>query len=141
MMLVAGLLHDIGKIGVPESLLNKPGRLTEDELLTIMRHPTLGEEICRPLRSARDALPMIRHHHERFDGSGYPDRLVGEEIPLGARIMGLADAYDALTSARSYRDSLTSAGALDLLRSEARKGKWDPDVLSALESVVEASGG
>src|SRR5206468_2161943 len=117
-LLVAGLLHDIGKIGVSEALLNKPGRLTEQELLAIMEHPVLGEEICRPLRSARQALPMIRHHHERYDGSGYPDRLAGETIPYGARIMGVADAFDALTSSRSYRDSLTSNDALAVLEQE-----------------------
>ncbi|HEV8630216.1 MAG TPA: response regulator, partial [Thermoanaerobaculia bacterium] len=84
-LLVAGLLHDIGKIGVSEALLNKPGRLTDEELAAVMEHPVLGEEICRPLRSARQALPMIRHHHERYDGSGYPDRLTGEAIPFGDR--------------------------------------------------------
>ena len=133
---VAGLLHDIGKIGVPESLLNKPGRLTEEELLAVMAHPVLGEEICRPLRSARQALPMIRHHHERYDGSGYPDRLAGEAIPFGARIMGVADAYDALTSSRSYRDSLTSPEALSVLDHETRVGRWDPRVMAALRGLV-----
>jgi len=135
-LLVAGLLHDIGKIGVPESLLNKPGSLTEEELLAIMAHPVLGEEICRPLRSARQALPMIRHHHERYDGSGYPDRLAGETIPFGARIMGVADAYDALTSSRSYRDSLTSPEALSVLERETRVGRWDPRVMAALRGIV-----
>ena len=138
-LLVAGLLHDIGKIGVPESLLNKPGSLTEEELLAIMAHPVLGEEICRPLRSARQALPMIRHHHERYDGSGYPDRLAGETIPFGARIMGVADAYDALTSSRSYRDSLTSPEALSVLEHETRVGRWDPRVMAALHGILAKS--
>ncbi len=136
-LLTAGLLHDIGKIGVPETLLNKPGRLSEEELLAVMAHPVLGEEICRPLRSARLALPMIRHHHERYDGTGYPDRLAGESIPFGARIMGVADAYDALTSSRSYRDSLTSPEALQVLDHETRVGRWDPRVMAALRSVVD----
>ena len=136
-LLVAGLLHDIGKIGVSESLLNKPGRLSEEELVAVMEHPVLGEEICRPLRSARLALPMIRHHHERYDGSGYPDRLAGDEIPFGARIMGVADAYDALTSCRSYRDSLTSPEALTVLEHETRVGLWDPRVMAALRGVVK----
>jgi putative two-component system response regulator len=135
-LLVAGLLHDIGKIGVREELLNKPGRLTRDELLEVMAHPVIGEEICRPLRSARQALPMIRHHHERFDGSGYPDRLVGEAIPFGARIMGVADAYDALTSTRSYRHCLTAAEALDILSHETRVGRWDGRVVEALRAVL-----
>src|SRR6185503_465321 len=139
-LLVAGLLHDIGKIGVPESLLNKPGSLTEEELLAIMAHPVLGEEICRPLRSARQALPMIRHHHERYDGSGYPDRLAGESIPFGARIMGVADAYDALTSSRSYRDSLTEPEAMTVLEHETRVGRWDPRVMAALHGVLGGSG-
>jgi putative two-component system response regulator len=138
-LLVAGLLHDIGKIGVSESLLNKPGRLSEEELLAVMEHPVLGEEICRPLRSARQALPVIRHHHERYDGSGYPDRLAGDAIPFGARIMGVADAYDALTSTRSYRDSLTSPEALTVLEHETRVGRWDPRVMAALRTVL--SGG
>lgn len=138
-MLVAGLLHDIGKIGVPEPLLNKTGPLSEEEFLAVMAHPLLGEEICRPLRSARKVLPVIRHHHERFDGSGYPDHLEGEAIPLGARILGVADAFDALTSARSYRESLRWEEALDLLGEEARKGRWDPEAFRALVAVVKAS--
>jgi cyclic di-GMP phosphodiesterase len=137
-LLVAGLLHDIGKIGVAESLLNKPGSLSEEELLAVMAHPVLGEEICRPLRSARQALPMIRHHHERYDGSGYPDRLAGDAIPFGARIMGVADAYDALTSSRSYRDSLTSPEALSVLDHETRVGRWDPRVIQALRALVDS---
>ncbi len=135
-LLVAGLLHDIGKIGVSEALLNKPGRLDSEQLLAVMAHPVLGEEICRPLRSARQALPIIRHHHERYDGSGYPDRLAGEGIPLGARVMGVADAYDALTSTRPYRESLTAAEALSVLVEETRVGRWDPRVMSALEGVL-----
>jgi len=135
-LLVAGLLHDIGKIGVPESLLNKPGSLSEEELLAVMAHPVLGEEICRPLRSARQALPMIRHHHERYDGSGYPDRLAGEAIPFGARIMGVADAFDALTSSRSYRDSLSSPEAIGVLDRETQVGRWDPRVMAALRGIV-----
>jgi putative two-component system response regulator len=135
-LLVAGLLHDIGKIGVPERLLNKPGTLAADELERVMAHPVLGEEICRPLRSTRRALPMIRHHHERYDGSGYPDRLAGEAIPYGARIMGVADAWDALTSTRSYRQSLSRSAAMALLERETAIGRWDPRVIDALRSVV-----
>jgi putative two-component system response regulator len=138
-MLVAGLLHDIGKIGVPESLLNKAGPLSEQEFLAIMAHPILGEEICRPLRSAQAVLPIIRHHHERFDGSGYPDHLEGASIPLGARILGVADAFDALTSARSYRTSLDAPDAVGLLGEETRCGRWDPDVFEALVAVIEKS--
>jgi putative two-component system response regulator len=136
MLLVGGLLHDIGKIGVPEGLLNKPGRLTEEELRRVMAHPVLGEEICRPLRSTQQALPMIRHHHERYDGSGYPDRLAGQAIPFGARILGVVDAYDALTSIRSYRQCLSSADALGVLEHETEVGRWDLDVVRALRAVL-----
>ena len=136
MLVVGGLLHDIGKIGVPEGLLDKPGPLTGDELRRVMTHPVLGEEICRPLRSARQALPMIRHHHERFDGSGYPDRLAGQAIPFGARVLGVVDAYDALTSTRPYRHCLSPSDALGVLEHETEAGRWDPDVVSALHAVL-----
>lgn len=139
-MRIAGLLHDLGKVGVPERLLNKPGPLTQPEFKTIMTHPGRGAQICSPLRSVRSVLPWIRHHHERFDGKGYPDGLRGEEIPLGARVLALADAFDALTSRRAYRLPLTHAEAVDLLGKETDEGKWDPNVYKALQSMV-ASGG
>jgi putative two-component system response regulator len=141
LMNVAGQLHDIGKIGIPERLLNKPAELTEDEFETIMTHPTRGEGICRPLRTVRTALPFIRHHHERFDGQGYPDHLVGENIPLGARILGLADAYDALTSERSYRKTSTPEEALAILDRETREGLWDPKVFAALAVLIRRQSG
>jgi putative two-component system response regulator len=133
----AGQLHDIGKIGMPGDLLNKRGRLDEDELETIRRHPLIGERICRPLRTMRGVLPLVRHHHERLDGSGYPDGLAGEDLPIGARILGLADAYDALTSARSYRKTYPPARAIELLQAEAVAGCWDAKVFAALLSVVK----
>jgi putative two-component system response regulator len=133
---IAGQLHDIGKIGMPESLLNKQGRLDDREFQTIMEHPLLGERICRPLRTMQSVLPLIRHHHERFDGSGYPDRLNGSDMPLGARILGLADAYDALTSARSYRRNYSPNQALDLLTKETATGRWDPRIYAALAALV-----
>ncbi|MGV8041545.1 MAG: HD domain-containing phosphohydrolase [Thermoanaerobaculaceae bacterium] len=136
---MAGQLHDIGKIGIPEAVLNKEGRLDTDELKTVRRHPDLGELICRPLKTLRRLLELIRHHHERYDGSGYPDGLVGEEISLGARILGMVDAYDALTSARSYRRSFTSEQALNLLDEEAAAGRWDPEVFAALVRMVRRS--
>jgi putative two-component system response regulator len=138
-MLVAGMLHDIGKIGISESLLNKADSLTVEEFEEVMRHPVIGEEICRPLHSARRVLPLIRHHHERFDGSGYPDRLRGEEIPFGARILGVADAYDALTSRRSYRTSVSPEAAVQVLVGEMIEGRWDPRVLEALKAVLAGS--
>jgi putative two-component system response regulator len=133
---IAGQLHDIGKIGMPETLLNKQGRLDDQEFRTVMQHPLLGERICRPLRTMQAILPLVRHHHERFDGSGYPDRLRGEAMPIGARILGLVDAYDAITSARSYRRSFTPAQALELLARETDVGRWDPEVFAALVALV-----
>lgn len=133
---MAGQLHDIGKIGIPESVLNKEGRLDPKELDTVRQHPDLGELICRPLKTMRRLLELVRHHHERYDGSGYPDGLVGEEISLGARVLGMVDAYDALTSARSYRRSFTSEQALALLGEETAAGRWDPEVFAALVRMV-----
>jgi putative two-component system response regulator len=97
------LLHDVGKIAMSEELLNKLGPLSDDDRATLARHPSIGERICAPLRSAQRFTPIIRHHHERWDGNGYPDRLAGERIPLGARIVSIADAYDAIFSGRPYR--------------------------------------
>jgi len=131
-LLLGGLLHDIGKVAVPEALLHKPGRLTKEEFAAIMAHPVVGWEICRRLRTAQPVLDIIRYHHERFDGSGYPDGLAGEEISWPARILGMADALDALTSERPYRRSLSVGDALELLADETARGKWDPQVAAAL---------
>jgi len=136
---IAGQLHDIGKIGMPETLLNKQGRLDAVEFETVMQHPLLGERICRPLRTMQAILPLVRHHHERFDGSGYPDHLNGEGLPLGARILGLADAYDAITSSRSYRRNFTPSQALELLARETEAGRWDPEVFAALAELVDSA--
>jgi cyclic di-GMP phosphodiesterase len=136
LMRVAGLLHDIGKIGIPERIINKPGRLTEAEFKTIMTHPPRGETMCKPLRTVQAALPLIRHHHERYNGRGYPDHLVGEQIPYGARVLALADAWDALTSERSYRKTLEQADALKILADETERGLWDPKMFAALDVLV-----
>jgi len=135
-MQVAGLLHDIGKVGVPQRLINKPGTLTEDEFLTIMSHPSNGESMCRRLRTVRGVLPMILHHHERWNGRGYPEHLRGEEIPIGARVLSLADAYDALTSDRSYRKSSPPHEALAILGEETAEGQWDPHIYRALAAMI-----
>jgi len=129
---LGGLLHDIGKIAVPEPLLHKAGRLTPEEFQVVMMHPVVGWEICRRLRSAQPALDAIRYHHERFDGRGYPEGLAGEAIPRQARILAVADALDALTSERPYRSRLPLGDAVELLATEMRRGKWDPDVFGAL---------
>ncbi|MBI2214587.1 MAG: response regulator [Acidobacteria bacterium] len=124
---IAGLLHDIGKIAVPESLLNKRGPLTREEFIRVIDHPVIGEEICRPLHTILPVLKLIRHHHERYDGRGYPDGLKGDEIPYEVRMISIVDAYDALTSHRAYRPApLTHSAALETLRREADAGKWDP---------------
>jgi putative two-component system response regulator len=134
---LGGLLHDIGKIAVPEAVLNKPAKLTGEEFRLVMTHPVVGWEICRRLRSAQPVLDVIRSHHERFDGGGYPDGLAGEAIPWDARMLSVADALDALTSERSYRASLTVAEAVALLDAETRRGKWDPRVFAALLRLHE----
>jgi putative nucleotidyltransferase with HDIG domain len=115
----AGLLHDIGKIGVPEAVLGKPGGLTEDEWAVMRRHPVLGAQIVAPFEFLASAAPIIRHHHERADGSGYPDGLRGEAIPLGASIVAVADVYDALTSDRPYRAALSPERARAFLNAGA----------------------
>ncbi len=115
----AGLLHDLGKIGVPETVLRKPGPLSEEEWNAMRQHPVIGAQIIAPLEFFAEAAVIIRHHHERLDGTGYPDRLVGEAIPLGARIVAVADVYDALTSDRAYRARLAPGEAVATLRAEA----------------------
>jgi putative two-component system response regulator len=134
---IAGLLHDIGKIAVPESLLNKQGPLTRDEFLRVIDHPVIGEEMVRPLATLSDVLGMIRHHHERFDGRGYPDGLRGEAIPHEVRLLSIVDAYDALTSHRSYRPApLTHVAAVETLRREAAGGKWDPTMVEQFAGML-----
>jgi putative two-component system response regulator len=128
---LGGLLHDIGKIGVPEAILNKQGPLTDEEWQVMKRHPEIGDRICRPLQSLRTVLPMIRNHHERMDGSGYPDGLRGDEIPLEARIVGLADVYDALATSRSYKRAFPRERCISILREEAALEHLDPRVVEA----------
>ncbi|GIW07314.1 MAG: hypothetical protein KatS3mg060_2119 [Dehalococcoidia bacterium] len=125
----AGPLHDVGKIGVPDSVLTKPGRLSDAEFELIKPHPVIGAEICAPLRSLRPAISGIRHHHERFDGRGYPDGLAGHSIPLEARVLAIADTFDALTSDRPYRPGMPLDRARSILA--ANEGpQWDPDLLA-----------
>ncbi|MGM0442369.1 MAG: HD domain-containing phosphohydrolase [Elusimicrobiota bacterium] len=117
----AGLLHDIGKIAVPLSILTKPGKLTDDEYEKVKEHPEISHKICKDLRTLKKVLPAIKYHHERWDGKGYPAGLSGKDIPVEARIMSVADAFDAMTSDRSYRDAMTRKKAIDIMKSE--KGK------------------
>ncbi len=120
----AAMLRDIGKIGLPDSLLRKPGALDEGEMQSMQQHTLLGEQIVSPLRSTAALLPIIRHHHERVDGRGYPGGLKGDEIPLGARIVAIADSYDAMTSARPYRAALAPDRAVASLLGGAGR-QWD----------------
>ena len=126
---IARWLHDIGKINVPESILLKPGPLDAEERRIMQEHPIIGEKICAPLKSLRRILPVIRHHHEKMDGSGYPDGLRGEAIPLKAKILQIADIYDALTTNRPYRGALPPEEALQILFSEAQNGWLDTSVV------------
>jgi len=131
-----GVLHDLGKVGVPESILLKPGPLNDMERAVVREHPAIGERICKPLKSLRMVLPIIRHHHERWDGSGYPDGLAGEAIPLTARIMQVADIYDAFTTERPYKRALTQEESIALMREETAKGWWDPRLVEAFIRLV-----
>ena len=119
-----GYLHDVGKIGVPDSVLLKPGPLTTEEFDLMKRHPDIGDSLCAPLQSLRRVRPIVRGHHERLDGSGYPAGLRGDEVPLLAQIVGVVDVYDALTSARSYRPAWPQERAIAYLHEEVRKGRF-----------------
>jgi len=131
-----GIVHDIGKIVVPDAILLKPARLSEEEMDVMRKHPVVGERICAPLRIFRLVLPIIRHHHERYDGSGYPDHLRGSEIPLTARIMQLTDVYDALTTDRPYRKADPRDVALGIMDDEAKQGWWDRDLFDAFREMA-----
>ncbi len=125
---LGGYLHDVGKVGIPDEIIFKPGKLTDDEWETMRTHSVRGEEFARPLLSLREVLPLIRSHHERLDGTGYPDGLAGEEVPLLARVLQTVDIYDALTNSRPYKQAYTRHRALEILEEETVKGWRDPEV-------------
>jgi putative nucleotidyltransferase with HDIG domain len=125
---MGALLHDVGKIKVPLEILNKQGPLDANEFQVMSRHPVYGGELLDGVDFPWDVRPMIRHHHERWDGGGYPDKLRGEQIPFAARILTVADVYDALTTARSYRPGFPHEKAMQIMRSE-RGTTFDPDLL------------
>jgi putative two-component system response regulator len=130
-----GFLHDIGKIAVPDSILFKQGKLDEAEWEIMRSHTVRGEEICRPMKSLGLVLPIIRNHHERWNGTGYPDRLSGEQIPLLARILQIADVYDALTSERPYKSAYTHDSAVAILKDESNRGWRDPALVALFEDM------
>jgi putative two-component system response regulator len=133
------ILHDIGKVGVSEEILSKPGPLDEYEWAEMRQHPVVGEKICAQLRFARDVCPIIRHHHERWDGTGYTDALSGEGIPPLARVIGVIDAYDAMTSHRPYRKALPEEEALGRLI-EGAGTQWDPQVVQQFVKFLRSNG-
>jgi putative two-component system response regulator len=134
----AGVVHDVGKIAVPDAILLKPSRLTEEEWSLIYEHPAVGERICAPLKSFRLVLPIIRHHHEKLDGSGYPDKLRGESIPITARVLQIVDVYDALTTDRPYKQAFSITDALQTMKQEVAKGWWDPQIFDQFERLVRS---
>ena len=134
---IGALLHDIGKIIVPTEVLNKPGKLTEEEWMIMKRHPEAGLELVTDIDFPGDIRAIIRNHHERWDGKGYPDGLKGDQIPYAARILCVADVYDALTTTRSYRPGLTHARAAEIMRSS--EGQFDPDLLETFLTWAETA--
>ena len=128
-------LHDIGKIGIPDHLLLKKTRLTAREYEVMKRHPLIGDDLCRPVKSLEAVRPIVRHHHERLDGRGYPDRLYGDRIPLVAQIVTVVDVFDALTSDRPYRRALSIQAALRTMRQEAREGAYSLDLVERLAEL------
>ncbi len=132
-----GFLHDLGKISVPDEILKKGSDLTPAEWAIMKQHPITGEAICRPLKSLRLVLPIIRHHHEHFDGSGYPDGLRGKEIPLLPRILQVVDIYDALRTARPYKPAFGHGEAAITMRHEAEIGLWDGELVSEFLGLLD----
>jgi putative two-component system response regulator len=136
---LAAILHDIGKIGIPDRILKKPGPLTADERRVIEEHPEIGYRMLAPLEALEDIRAVVRHHHERWDGGGYPDRLAGEAIPLFARIVAVADSIEAMCGCRPYRRPLDREAVIEELR-RGRGGQWDPALVdSALELIAAGS--
>lgn len=135
-----GFLHDIGMLAVPDAVLNKTEALDPEEFEIVKAHTTIGETLCGPLRSLKAVRPIIRSHHERLDGSGYPDGLQGDELPLLAQIVGLVDVYDAITSQRPYQRAHSIQQAVDILRGQALRGWRSRDLVEEFAGIVESGG-
>jgi len=134
---LGAILHDIGKIGIPDRVLLKPGPLDEEERAIVETHPVIGDRLLEPLDLLQGARPVVRHHHERWDGNGYPDRLAGEGIPLGARIVSVADSIEVMTSRQLYRAPLTPEGVVEELRRQ-RGAQWDPHIVDLALGLIES---
>ena len=135
---LAGLIHDIGKIGVKETVLNKPGKVTAKEYQHILSHSSIGERILTPIVEDKDILRAVRHHHERYDGTGYPDGLAGKDIPLAARILAVADSYDAIISGRPYRQAQSIEAACTEIRHHLGS-QFDPEVVEAFLRIEKSA--
>ena len=133
---IAALLHDIGKLAIPEYILSKPGRLTDSEFAKMVKHVEIGANILEPIRFPYPVVPIIRHHHERYNGMGYPHGLKGDEIPLGSKILSIADTFDALTAHRPYRNPMSPSEAISLIKSESGT-TYDPIVVKGFLRVAE----
>lgn len=133
-----GYLHDLGKIKVPDEILKKGSELSITEWEIMKQHPVTGEAICQPLKSFRKVLPIIRHHHEHWNGSGYPDGLKGHNIPVLARVLQVVDVYDALVTARPYKPALSQSHARDTMLNEAKRGLWDFELVREFFGMLEA---
>jgi putative two-component system response regulator len=133
-----GFLHDIGKVGIPDAVLLKPGPLTPDEFELVKQHTVIGDRLCGDLPSLQKVRPIVRHHHERLDGSGYPDGLCGDATPLLAQIMGIVDVFDALTMERPYKAAMPAAWAAEELRREVARGRRRGDLVYTFLDHVES---
>ena len=132
-----GFLHDIGKLSIPDATLVRNGPLNGSEWAIVEQHPVVGEQICRELRSLHEVCPIVRSHHERLDGSGYPDGLTGEDIPVTAQVVSIADAYDSLTTDRPYRSAIAFDVAIGILRREATRGWRRADLVEAFAQLMK----
>jgi len=131
----AGLLHDIGKLGIPRHILDKEGKLTQEEEKAMREHVRLGVRILEPIAAYADVVPVVLHHHENFNGEGYPDGLAGKAISLGARIFAVADTFDALTSNRPYRQALNREQSIEMIK-QGLGSRYDPDIVQAFLEVM-----
>lgn len=137
---IGGVVHDIGKVAVPDAILLKPGPLTPEEWTVMREHPVIGARICEGLKSFKLVVPIIRHHHEKMNGQGYPDKLIRNDIPRTARVLQIVDIFDALTTERPYKAAMTDDAALQIMQEEVGKGWWDPDYFREFEAIVRAEG-